>query len=184
MFLKKIHYWDCDILSHILLIQSTQFFSLVISIHKIQVDEFFSLAAIVATISEKLSFSYFHGNLYENNAAYQSKLSLKIFSFTDKDSSRKFFIKKLFMLFFPIVMTQTVAIGSKHIKKFFLLIFTNICQKMVHFFKISLMASLNSLRSGSHNFLKEVTKKTRKEAHKKYFVAHQKFLRMTYGTSI
>ena len=50
----------------------------------------FFLLAIVAMITEKMSFSYFHGNLCQgkipssNHAAYQSKLSFKKWSQIDK----------------------------------------------------------------------------------------------------
>ena len=88
--------------------------------------------ATVAMITEKLSFSYLHGNhyqgnkfLHENNAAYQSKLSLKKWSQTDKESSTKVVIKV--HILYPIVMAKIAATGSKHIKSYFSGFLNNIC---------------------------------------------------------
>ena len=60
----------------------------------------FFLVAAVAMITEKLSFPYFYDNhcygnkfLHQDSAAYQSKLSLKKLSQTDKEFSRKSVIK-------------------------------------------------------------------------------------------
>ena len=63
--------------------------------YKIHVfDEAFFLLAIVAMITEKMSFSYFHGNLCQgkmsssNHAAYQSRLSLRKMESTEKNLSQ------------------------------------------------------------------------------------------------
>ena len=89
-------------------------------------------------------------------------------------------------------MTKTAATGSKHIKSYFSEFFNNICHitegillilKNSLFFKIPLMASLNILYSGPHNFLKEGTKKLGNYI-RKFFVAHQKFCKIFDGPSI
>ena len=86
--------------------------------------KFFFLVATVVMITDKLPFSYFHGNhckgkkfLHEEDAAYQSKLSLKKWSQTSKEYSRKVVIKV--HILFLILMTKTAAAGSKHIKSCF-----------------------------------------------------------------
>ena len=90
------------------------------------------LVATVAMITEKFPFSYFHGQhcqgnkfLHENNAIYQSKLSLKKWSQTDKESSGKVVVKV--HNFFPIVTTKTAATVSKLIKSYFSGFLNNIC---------------------------------------------------------
>ena len=55
---------------------------------------------------------------------------------------------------------------------------------MAYFSEISLMASLNILSSNLHIFLKEIPKKLGKKPIRKFFVAHQKLLRIFHGTSI
>ena len=89
--------------------------------------------ATTAMITEKLPFSYFHGNhcqgsefLHKNNAAYQFKLSLKKWNQTDKEPSRKVAIKV--HIYFPIVMKKTAATGSNHIKSYFYGFLKNIFQ--------------------------------------------------------
>ena len=97
-------------------------FAVVVRIYKFKfLIKLFFLITTVAIITEKLPFSYFYGNhcqgnkfLHENNAIYQSKLSLKKWSQTYKESSRKVVIK--IKIFFPIVMAkndQQVQIPSK-----------------------------------------------------------------------
>ena len=83
----------------------------------------FFLVTTVAIITDKLLFSYFYGNypqennfLHEDNAVYQSKLSLKKWSQTDKDSPRKVVIKV--HILFLIVMTKKASTGSNSIKRF------------------------------------------------------------------
>ena len=72
-------------------------------------------------------------------------------------------------------MKQTAATGSKHIKNYFLLPFViylsgfYVFFKIPYCFKIPLMASFNILCSDPYNFLNEITKKNKKEAHKKIF---------------
>ena len=116
----------------------------------------FFLVATFAMITDKLPFHYFHGNhcqgnkfLHENNAVHQSKLSLKKWSQTYKESSRKIIIKV--HIFFPIVITKTAATGSKHIKSYFSGSLNNICHipewvllifKFFLFFKIPLMVTI------------------------------------------
>ena len=73
-------------------------------------------------ITEKYQGNKF---LHKNNEAYQSKLSLKKWCQTDKESSRKVIIK--LHILFPIVMTKTAATGSKPIKSYFPGFFNNIC---------------------------------------------------------
>ena len=126
-FSKILHFWGCDILSHPALIQSIQFLQWFKFLTKL-----FFLVATVAMLTEKLPFSYFHCNhfqgnkfLHENNAVYQSKLSLKKWSQTDKESSRKVVIKV--HIFFPTVMTKTAATCSKHIKSYFSGVLNNVC---------------------------------------------------------
>ena len=82
----------------------------------------FFLVTTVAIITEKLLFCYFYGNhsqenkfLHENNAAYQSKLSLKKRSQTDKESPRKVVIKV--HILFLIVMVKKASTGSNSIKR-------------------------------------------------------------------
>ena len=112
-------------MSHPALIQSIQFLQWWFESVRLEfLTKLFFLVATVAMITEELSFSYFHGNhyqgnkfLHEDNAAYQSKASLKKWSQTDKESS-KIVVIKVHVLF-PIVMRKTAAIGSKHIKSYF-----------------------------------------------------------------
>ena len=83
----------------------------------------FFLVTTVAIITKKLLFCYFYGNhsqrnkfLHENDAAYQSKLSLKKWSQTDKESPRKVVIKV--HILFLIVMVKKKSTGSNSIKRF------------------------------------------------------------------
>ena len=111
-------------------------------------------------ITEKLPFSYFLGNhcqgnefLHENNVAYQSKLALRKWSETDKESSRKVDIN--LHIFFPIVMMKTKATGSKHIKSYFSGFSITFIVYLSGFYlslKIVLMTSLNILCSDTHKF--------------------------------
>ena len=132
-FSKNLHFWGCVILSHPALIQSIQFLQWYFECIRFKfLTELFFLVTTVVMITEKLPFSYFHGNhcqgnrcLHENNAAYQSKLSLKKYRQTDKESSRRVVIKV--HILFPIVMTETAATGSKHIKSYFSGFLNNLC---------------------------------------------------------
>ena len=65
-FSQNVQFSGCDILSRLVLIQSTQFFSVEVCIYKNHVfDEAFFLLLIDAMITEKMYISYFHGNLYK-----------------------------------------------------------------------------------------------------------------------
>ena len=136
--------------------------------------KFFFLLATVAMITVKFPFLFFDGNhCYERNSFmkiiqlinpnYLWRNGVK-----DKVPSGKIVINLYFL--WPIVIRKTTATGSN---RFFKNIFTNIThitkwmlnilKNVLFFFKISLMASLNILRSDLHNFLKEVTQKKKKK---------------------
>ena len=77
-FLRLRHFISCSTYPF------NSFFSEVVWIYKNHVfDEAFFLLAIVAMITEKMYFSYFHGNICKrkipllNHTAYQSSLSLE-----------------------------------------------------------------------------------------------------------
>ena len=148
-FSKNLDFWGCDILSHCT-DPINPIFAVVVGIYKIQVFDKASLTCInPPMITEKLLFFYFHGNrcqenkfLHEYNTTYQPKISLKKWSQTGKESSRKVVIKV--HILFPIFMTKTAAIGSKHIKSYFSeFLMTFDLSRFYLFFKI--LYFLNSL---------------------------------------
>ena len=104
-------------------------FSVVVCIYKNRVfDEAFLLLAIVAMITEKMYFSYFHGNLCRrkipssNHVAYQSRQSLE-----KMESDWWSLLKKnrcKGMSCSPSLKSDTLVADSKWI---FFLSFTNIC---------------------------------------------------------
>ena len=136
----------------------------------------FLLVATVAMITENLLSSYFHGNHFyrkkvlHENAAYQSKLSLKKWSQANKEFSREVVIKLYSLLYCNdadrssrVKTHQIFFFIVKYLSGFYLFL------KMSYFSKIPLMNSLNILCSDSHKFLKRILKKFRKEAHNKIF---------------
>ena len=118
-FFQNVHFWGCDILSCLLLIQSTQFFSVVACAYMIHVfDEAFFLLEIVAMITEKMYFSYFYGNICQipssNYAVYQSRLSLKKIESDRWSLLKKNRIKVLSCS--PSIRSETLVMGSKCIR--------------------------------------------------------------------
>ena len=80
LFSENIHFWGCNIFYRQVLIQSTQFYECLFASNKIHVliKHIFVLATD-AMVTEKLSFSYFHGNqCYRNKFLYQNYPQSKI----------------------------------------------------------------------------------------------------------